>query len=154
MSTLTVGESSLNTRADGRLRLAALAFTLVGVGVSGYLTYLKLFNAVSICSGIGDCEAVNTSRWSQVGGVPVALLGLLAYLAIAALLALESRVGFLREWGPAAVFAVALAGTLYSGYLTYIEVAVIHKICPFCVASAVAMTAVTVIAAARLRRYL
>jgi uncharacterized membrane protein len=138
-------------RAD-RLRLASLAFAILGIGVAGYLTWIKLAHTQAFCSGVGDCEAVNSSIYSQINGVPVAALGLTAYLALAALFLLEGRWVWLRDYAPLASFGLALTGTLYSAYLTYIELFVIHAVCPYCVASAVLMTGILVIAIVRLIR--
>jgi uncharacterized membrane protein len=74
------------------------------------------------------------------------------YLAIALLLALEDRAGALETYGPLAVFGLALTGTLYSAYLTYVELFVLHAVCPYCVVSAVLMTAIFILAVIRFRR--
>jgi uncharacterized membrane protein len=50
-----------------------------------------------------------------------------------------------------ALFGVTLIGMIYSAYLTYLEVAVIHAICPFCVLSAVLMSFLFVLSALRIR---
>jgi uncharacterized membrane protein len=72
-----------------------------------------------------------------VNAIPVATLGLAAYLAILAILTLEPRLPWLQDYGPLAIFGLALTGTLYSAYLTYVELFVIHAVCPYCVSSAV-----------------
>src|SRR5258708_28441123 len=86
---------------------------LSGALDAGYLTYIKLAHVEAICRGVGDCEAVNSSVYAEIGGVPIALLGLGAYLAILALLMLEPRVSTLRDYAPLAIFGLALTGTLY-----------------------------------------
>jgi uncharacterized membrane protein len=122
------------------LRRWEMIFALIGLIVSLYLTYIKVFPSAPFCFGVGDCEAVNTSVYSAIRGIPIAIFGALAYITLLACLLLESRLPLLNEWGPIAEFGLALAGTLYSAYLTYIEVAVLFKICPYCVTSAVMMT--------------
>ncbi|MEK7440567.1 MAG: vitamin K epoxide reductase family protein, partial [Chloroflexota bacterium] len=104
------------------------------------------------CGGIGDCESVNSSIYSQINGVPIALLGAGAYILILLFLFLESRDDFLGDWSPLIVFGLSLTGTLYSIYLTYIEIAVLKAICPYCVLSAVAVLIIFVISIVRLRR--
>lgn len=136
---------------DKKLRILALAFSILGLVVSLYLLYIKLYPAAPFCTGFGDCAAVNASVYSRVGGVPVALLGALAYAALIALLLLERKLPILRDWGVYLEFGLAFAGTLYSAYLTYIELFVIHKVCPYCVTSAVAVTLVCVLSALRLQ---
>jgi uncharacterized membrane protein len=139
--------------SDQSLKWAAVGLSVVGLVVSSYLVYIKFDPGSLLCTGVGDCAAVNASRYSEIGPVPVAVLGVLAYLFLLVSLLLESRFAFIEEWGPAAQFMTALAGTLYSAYLTYIEVAVIEKICPYCVTSAVVITVILVITSFRLRRY-
>ena len=138
--------------AIDRLRWASLVFAGLGALVAGYLTYIKLAHVAAICRGVGDCEAVNSSVYAQISGIPVAALGLGAYLAILALLALEPRLPVLQNYGPLAIFGLALTGTLYSAYLTYVELFVIHAVCPYCVASAVLITGLLIMAVVRLVR--
>ena len=136
---------------DG-LRWASAIGALLGSLVAGYLTYIKLAHVEAICRGVGNCEAVNSSIYSQISGIPIAALGLGAYLVILALLALESRVAGLRDYAHLGIFGLALTGTLYSAYLTYVELFVIHAVCPYCVASAVLITVLLIMAAVRLVR--
>ena len=135
------------------LRWASLALALLGAVDAGYLTWVKLVKTrLLFCSATGGCETVNTSIYSEINGIPIAILGLGAYLAIAALLALEDRAGVLETYGPLAVFGLALTGTLYSAYLTYVELFVLRAMCPYCVASAVLITAIFILAVIRFWR--
>ena len=123
-----------------------LILTVAGIGIASYLTYVKLFTIKPYCAGVGDCEAVQTSPYAELFGVPVAIWGLLTYLVLLALI-LVKRSDW-RELGhPAgmAVFLVTLVGVIFSAYLTYLEIAVIHAICPWCVASAVVMVALFIL---------
>jgi uncharacterized membrane protein len=129
----------------------SLGLTLLGLGVSIYLTWVKLTNNLAACGPIGDCESVNSSRYAEIAGIPVALLGALGYLAVLAFLVAERWLPRQVETLHMGVFGVALIGTLYSAYLTYIEVAVLRAVCPYCVISAVAMIAIFIISILRLR---
>ncbi len=129
----------------------SLGLTLLGLGVSIYLTWVKVTNNLAACGPIGDCESVNSSRYAEIAGIPVALLGALGYLAVLALLVAERWLPGQIENLHLGVFGIALIGTLYSAYLTYIEVAVLRAVCPYCVISAVAMTAIFIISILRLR---
>ncbi len=130
------------------------AFSALGLIVALYLVWIKFSPASLFCSGVGGCEAVNSSVYSWVWGIPVAVFGALAYLTLLALLIMESRSRFFHEWGVYMEFGIALAGTLYSAYLTYLELAVIHQVCPYCVTSAIAMTLICILAGVRLKRSL
>jgi uncharacterized membrane protein len=129
----------------------SLGLAGIGLAVSIYLTWVKLTGNVASCGPVGDCESVNNSRYAEFAGVPIALLGALGYVAVLALLGAERRLPRLAEGTRLAVFGVSLIGTLYSAYLSYIEVAVLRAICPYCVISALAMTAILVLGILRLR---
>jgi uncharacterized membrane protein len=123
-----------------KLWLWSLAVTVIGLLDSIYLIILKYSNNKAMCiQGVGDCWSVNISRYSMIAGIPVAVLGAIAYLAIIALLLLENRGHFWRTQGVMLNFGLSLVGVLFSAYLTYLEIAVIHAICPLCVLSAFCM---------------
>ncbi len=121
---------------------------LLGMSISGYLTYVKLSQGVAVCAGIGNCEIVQNSRYSEILGIPIALLGFGMYTAILALWAWGRRPdAWMASEVPWALFGLSLAGTLYSAYLTYLEVFVIRAICPWCLASAIVVTALCALTA-------
>jgi uncharacterized membrane protein len=145
------GVESARVNWNSSLKIISILVALVGLADSIYLTVLKLTHQESRCiAGIGDCFSVNTSRYSTIFGIPIALLGAGAYLVILTLLLLESRKGFWEENAGLGIFGVTLLGVLFSGYLTYLEIAVIHAVCPFCVVSAIAMLILFVISIVRL----
>jgi uncharacterized membrane protein len=134
------------------LWLASVLLALAGAVDSAYLAFLKFTGTVAACSDIGDCEAVNNSKYAEIGGIPLALLGLLGYLAILAFLILEPRFPGWKDGLHLGIFGFTLAGTIYSVYLTYIEIFVLHAICPYCVVSAVVMLLLFAISIIRLSR--
>jgi uncharacterized membrane protein len=145
-----LAEAGVARRSD-RLGVAAFVAATIGFVDSVYLTWLKLSGGTAACAGIGDCELVNNSRYSMVGGVPIALVGATAYASILALLFLARA---RPEWTLGirlALFGLTLAGTLYSAYLTLLELAVLRAVCPFCVLSAGAMTLLFLLSLVRLR---
>lgn len=133
-------------RPAGRLPLAILVLCVLGLVDAGYLTYVHYAGLKVLCLSSGGCETVQASRWAKLGGVPVAVLGLIGYLAI--LITLPIR----TELGRAVSFGVSLIGFGFSMYLTYRELFTIHAICQWCVASAVVMTALTVLTGLRFLR--
>lgn len=124
------------------LTRVAVALALAGVAVAGYLTYVHYAGIDPACTS-GGCEKAQSSEYSEVAGVPVALMGLLAYIAIAAALVLPGEVA-----RSGACF-LALAGWGYSMYLTYLELFEIDAICQWCLASAVILTALAVVTSVR-----
>ena len=129
---------------DRRLYRAALVLVLLGIAVAAYLTYVHYAGIEPACS-TGGCEVVQTSEWSDIYGMPVALLGLIGYSMI--LLSLVALRGEAQLFVSA---ALSLVGFLYSGYLTYQELFSIRAICQWCVASAVLMTLLAIVTLWRL----
>jgi uncharacterized membrane protein len=133
------------------LWLTSIGASLVGLVDSIYLTWIKLADQTAACSRIGDCESVNNSQYSEIAGIPIALLGAGAFLTILLLLVLENRLADQSANLRLAVFGLSLAGSLYSGYLTYLEIAVLRAICPFCVVSAISIFMLLILGIFRLR---
>lgn len=123
---------------------------LVGIAVSAYLLTVHWGWWSAVCLGVGDCEAVNTSRFSEFLGLPVALWGIIAYVGIFALSVALER-GIYVEWARRLLFFGAAIGVAFSAYLTYIEVFVLHEICPWCVLSAILITIIAVLSVLELR---
>lgn len=129
-----------------------IVLSFIGLADSIYLTWIKLSGSEAMCTGVGGCDVVNTSEYAELAGIPIALLGAGAYVAILAILLAESRIAWLKENGPLLVFGITLFGFLYSLYLTYIELFVIFAICPFCVVSAIVMSVMFALSWVYLRR--
>jgi uncharacterized membrane protein len=120
------------------LRTIAITAAVLGILDSVYLLIIKLSNNKALCiQGVGDCWSVNTSRYSEVFGIPLSVLGIIAYAVILTLWILLPRSGFFKRNIPIVNFMLSLIGVIYSAYLTYLEIAVIKAICPFCVVSAI-----------------
>jgi uncharacterized membrane protein len=128
-----------------RLRLATAVLAAIGVGIAGYLTYVHYAGINPICvAGSGGCEKVQTSKWADLGGIPVAVLGLASYVCILASLLLP------EDLGQMVAVLLSLVGVGFSAYLTYRELFTIHAVCQWCVASAVVMALLAVVSVARL----
>ncbi len=122
-------------------RPLVLILSFAGTLVSAYLAYVDLSHARALCDSPFDCAAVQASRFAYIRGVPVALLGLLAYLAVFVLELLRPRLQtLLARSAELLIFAIAFAGMLYSFYLTYLEFFVIHALCVYCLSSAIIIT--------------
>lgn len=143
----------MKNRVD-KLRLFLMVGSAIGLIDALYLTWMKITNNPRMCiQGLGDCFTVNTSKYSEIAGIPVAVLGAAAYLFIFLILLNESRTDFLKTNSVLFIFGITLAGTLFSGYLTYIELFILKQICPFCVVSAITMLILLVISIIRLIKY-
>ena len=137
-----------------RQRQAIALLALVGLFVALYLWLHALgFGGAIKCGASGGCETVQTSQWAVFLGFPVAIYGVAGYLAVlvVALLALRPAALAERKW-IVVLAGLATAGLLFTAYLTYLELFVIHAICRWCVASAIVITLIWIIALAALRR--
>jgi uncharacterized membrane protein len=137
---------------DKRLRQWMIGLAILGLLVSIYMTIYKVTNNEAMCIGSGGCSVVNASRYSEVSGIPVALIGVGGYAAILALLFLERRPGFFQENGTMMLFGISLVGFLFTLYLIYVEIKLIHALCPFCLASQTVMTILFILSVTRLIR--
>jgi uncharacterized membrane protein len=132
-----------------RMILAALA--LAGIFISLYLTLFKLGVIGELTCSIGSCETVNTSKWSTFLHLPVAAWGLLFYSEVF-VISLVGTMPRLEHEPLLSVLLVAEAatGVLFSAWLTYLELAVIHAICIWCVTSAGIVVAILLVSIADL----
>jgi uncharacterized membrane protein len=116
--------------------VAALA--LAGIFIGTYLTLFKLGMIGQLSCSVGSCETVNTSKWSMFLGLPVAGWGVFFYVSVFAF----ALVGTTQRFDQSKLISLLLVGwsavgLIFSAWLTYLELAVIHAICIWCVVSAV-----------------
>ena len=122
-----------------RMTVAALA--LAGIFVALYLTLYKLGTIGQLACTLGGCERVNTSRWSTFLGAPVAAWGVAFYLAVFVVAFVGTMpVNTGRRGISVALTVMSFWGVLFSGWLTWLELSVIHAICQYCVTSAALVT--------------
>lgn len=114
---------------DRVLRVAVAVVALAGTAVAGYLTYVHYQPDALICTTSGGCETVQDSSYATLLGIPVALLGLCAYVAVLALVAWDS------ELARIAVATIALAGVGFAAYLVSLQAFVIDAWCIWCLAN-------------------
>ena len=128
------------------LRAVLAVLAVAGFLISAYLTWTYMNGAAPVCvGGSGGCETIQTSRYSEILGVPVAALGLFAYATMLVCAVLRGEKGALSG------AFVALVGVLFSAYLSYLELFVLRAICQWCVASALLVVAYLVLGTLRLR---
>jgi uncharacterized membrane protein len=125
-------------------RRLSLGVALAGLGIAGYLTVVHSAGGEPVCAIAHGCATVQKSSYSALAGVPVALLGLLGYLAILGSLSSDG------ERARTLTAVLAFSGFGLSVWLTWIEVGQLHAICIWCVGSALCMTALAGLSAARL----
>ena len=132
---------------------AIMLLAAAGFAISMYLLAVHWhWIGKAECLGVGDCELVNASKWAELFGIPVSLLGALTYLSFAGFGLLAWR-GLLEDVSRLAIFFVSIVGVAFSAYLTYIELYVLYQICPWCVFSAIIITAIGVLAFLEVREW-
>ncbi len=129
---------------DRRLRLAVAAIALAGVSIAAYLTYVRYAHVAIACT-TGGCEAVQSSPYAELLGIPVALLGLAAYVFVLGTAFLDAPMA--RVAGA----ATAVVGVLFGAYLLVVQLLVIESLCQWCVASDLVLSMLAVACLLRLR---
>ena len=128
-------------------RMSAAFLSLAGLFISGYLYLYKIGRIGSLACGTGGCETVQLSPWSRVAGFEVSLIGVVGYAGLLVLSLASLQAGRLeRRWPIRLMVLAAGVGVLFTAYLTYLELFVIHAICRWCVASGVIILAIFVAA--------
>jgi uncharacterized membrane protein len=134
-------------------RMAIAVLALLGLFVSLYLSMFKWGLMGAIQCSIGGCQTVQNSPWSMFLGQPVAVWGLGAYLTLLALAIVGLQPRFVNErWVALAIFGISAVGVLFSAWLTYLEAAVIHAWCQWCVISAILITLIFFLSVSGLKR--
>lgn len=128
---------------SGRRAVAIPLLAILGMAVAVYLAYVEVSGAPAVCGPIGDCNTVQQSPYARLFGVlPIGLLGLAGYAAIlVAWAGQQFASGRFAHWAARALPLLALLGTLFSIYLTFLKPFVIGASCLWCLASAALMTA-------------
>jgi uncharacterized membrane protein/thiol-disulfide isomerase/thioredoxin len=140
----TLDRTPVDRATTGGIPFLALA----GLAVASYLAYVEITHVAAVCGPVGECNVVQTSAYALFLGVPVAVWGLLYYLVVVALWA-GQRV-LVRRWANLSLLGLlglTLFGTLFSIYLTCLELFAIQAICSWCLSSAVISTVLMLLAA-------
>jgi uncharacterized membrane protein len=125
-----------------KLRAAIAAAAVVGGAISAYLTVVHYSHISPICT-TGGCEKVQKSSYAEAGGIPVAVLGLVAYISLLLTAAVRGISAAL------AGAVIALAGLAFSGYLLWAQLARINAICQWCIGNDVVIAIVALLCVAR-----
>jgi len=129
-------------------QVALIVLGVLATAIGAFLTYERARGTLPPCPvGGGGCATVQHSRYAELAGIPVSALGMLGGLALLGSLFVRA------SWSPVATFGLALAGALFSAYLSSLEAFTIHAWCAWCVTSAAIWVVAATIAAIRLYRY-
>ncbi len=138
------------------LYIISILLVVIGIGISGYLSYVKLTDVPMVCvaGSVFNCEVVQNSVYARLFNIPIAWLGLATYLVIGALLILQNRLAFLREYGVMIQFGIILFAFLFSVWLVYVQVFRLQALCMWCLSHEAIMTLLFIISIPRLIRSL
>jgi uncharacterized membrane protein len=121
--------------ARNRLTALSLALAAGGIAVSAYLTLVHYRDDLLVCA-VGGCHTVQKSPYAELYGIPVAILGLGMFVAMLLLGLLRRLRPEVAETTTLVISGLALAGTVFTVYLTYLELFVIDAVCQWCVLTA------------------
>ncbi|MCH7491578.1 MAG: vitamin K epoxide reductase family protein [Gemmatimonadetes bacterium] len=128
-------------------RMATAMLSLIGLFVALYLSLWKIGLMGPMLCGTGSCEAVQTSRYASLLGMPVAFYGVAGFLAILTVSIAGLQPKFAATRGPTKLLVVlGGVGAAFAGYLTYIEAFVLQAWCRWCVVSALLIVCVFAVA--------
>ncbi len=134
-------------------RMVVAVLSLVGLFVAFYLMAHSFGWTGPLVCGIGECETVQSSRWAKVGEVPVSAIGFAGYATLLGLSVAGLQPGRRSSRGLGLLLlAGSGAGVAFSAWLTYLEAAVIHAWCQWCVTSAILITLIFLAALPEARR--
>ena len=120
-------------------RFRAILYTIVaivavvGLADATYLTVQALTGETLSCGGSPDCFRVLGSSYAKLGGMPVAILGALAYFTVFTF-ATFAAFGYPR----APKFLALIAGAMFltTLWLLYVQAFLLHAYCRYCLFSA------------------
>ncbi len=112
---------------------------LVGLAIASYLSTVELSGNLPACGPLHGCQQVAQSEYARIGGVPVAVGGVVLSLVLLALALTWWRTGSLPIL--AAHYGLSLAGVMFEGYFTYLELFVIGAVCVWCASYGMSLVA-------------
>ncbi len=111
---------------------AAIA-ALAGLADATYLSVQALTGETLSCGGSPDCFRVLGSSYARVAGIPVAMLGALAYFSV---FAFATFAAF--NYARARILLILIVGAMFLATLwfLYVQAFVLHAYCRYCLFSA------------------
>ncbi len=119
---------------------------VLGLGITGYLSWERLTGGAPACVIGGGCGAVQASEYAAIFGISLSYLGFITYAVMLASALLPGFAGRLLG------LITSVGGVLFSLWLLYAELFLIEAICPWCLASLVVMLLALAVAIMRIVR--
>ena len=115
------------------LYTAVAIVAVAGLADATYLTVQALTGETITCGGSPDCFRVLGSSYAKLGGIPVAIIGALAYFTV---FTFATFAAFGLTWAPRFVALIAGAMFLMTLWLLYVQAFLLHAYCRYCLFSA------------------
>lgn len=112
---------------------------LIGLAIAGYLSVVELRGDLPYCGPLKGCEQVALSEYARVGGIPVAVFGVVLSISLFILAVAWMRSG--RFELLAAHYGLSLIGVIFEVYFTYLELFVIGAVCVWCASYGLSLVA-------------
>jgi len=127
------------------LKFVLILLSMLGITDASYLSY-SYFSGIPVkCSFFSGCEIVTASKYSEIFGIPISLIGLLYYILLFVIIVWATRKEEISISGIKNVFLLSFFGFLFSAYLLYLQVFIIQTLCIFCLISATVSTLIFVL---------
>jgi uncharacterized membrane protein len=110
---------------------------VIGLLIASYLSVVELSGGVPSCGPLHGCETVAQSEYSRIGGVPVAVYGVILSLVL-----LTLALAWIRTDNPSlldAHYGLSLIGVIFEIYFLSLQLFVIHALCVWCTAYGVSL---------------
>ncbi len=140
---------SLSRRVFARLRrthpgVVLATLDIVGLAIASYLSIVELQGELPYCGPLKGCEQVALSEYANIGGVPVAVFGVVLSLTLAVLAIAWTRTNRIELL--AGHYGLSLVGVIFEVYFTYLELFVIGAVCVWCASYGISLLARFVVA--------
>ncbi|HEY8238601.1 MAG TPA: vitamin K epoxide reductase family protein [Candidatus Limnocylindrales bacterium] len=112
---------------------------VIGLVIAAYLSVVELQGELPYCGPLKGCEQVALSEYARIGGIPVAVFGVILSMALLVLAIAWTRSG--RVELLAAHYGLSLVGVIFEIYFTYLELFVIGAVCIWCASYGVSLVA-------------
>ena len=112
---------------------------VVGLLVAGYLSWVELGNGIPSCGPFHGCETVAMSSYARIGGIPVAVFGVILSVTL-----LMLAIAWVRSDKPGLLdlhYGLSLVGVIFEIYFISVQMFILHAVCIWCATYGVSLVA-------------
>ena len=103
---------------------------IVGLAIASYLAVVEVGGGVPVCGPLKGCETVAQSEYAKIGGIPVAVFGVMLSLIL-----LTLAIAWIKTDHPLLLdfhYGLSLIGVIFEVYFLTLQVFVIQAVCIWC----------------------